>query len=95
MYELFSDNTDWARFSERFFEDFWGDFRYAKKLIESPPRSPIPAKLAMLRCGGRENLLRMSLRRRPNMGASTVSTSAENPARSARPTRFLVTSLSL
>ena len=54
-------------------------------------KSPIPTKLAMLRCGGKENRLRISSRRRPNIGASTVNTKAENPAASARSTKFLVT----
>lgn len=52
-----------------------------------------PTKLAMVRCGGRANLLRASACLMPNIGASTVNTRAVNPAASARRTKFRVTSL--
>mgnify|MGYP005984884809 CR=1 FL=1 len=52
-----------------------------------------PMKFANLRWGGSTNLLRMSAKRRPNMGVSTVRTRALKPAFSARSTSLLVTSL--
>lgn len=44
---------------------------------------------------GRENLFLMSARLSPKSGASTVSTTALKPARSARETKFMVTLRSL
>lgn len=52
--------------------------------------SSVKSKFANRKCGGNLNLFRTSVRRTPKIGASTVKTTALNPARSARDNKFFV-----
>ena len=53
--------------------------------------SPAQTKLAIRKCGGSLNLFLMSANLLPENCASTVSTMALKPARSARRTNFAIT----
>lgn len=68
---------------------------YHQKKIAHEQSVNTTSKCYYRKCDGNWNLLRISLRRGPKIGASTVKTIALKPALSARRTSFLVSSRSL